>query len=398
MKSSYLSSPSNPHKRSRLSSSPHRSPSTRKPFYSPSFATLAHDRYASRAKLQSTWEDIIQKYSGIPSSEADEIDLETEEIVVDNGHLKSLQDSALWDPLDSEREDTDDIVSERNDDAIEYTIPNETPQLPKMPSEDEIMRQFGEEFGREILAYLQNRTSLSSKSEKSQLWSGPENEEAIFARAKELWKQFRMKRPSFGGPSRTFNKASFERAVFGSISTQTAFEKAVFGHWKGSNEWTDDEGYGEEADGIGSGRKSSSRLDRTPESKERRVATPRRGIRTPSSNVGTPSSRGRSATAKDKSRGIVISGLIIDASDEEDDFFQSTQSPCVRGKTKAPETPQKPEERGATTSPLTSKRSNVVHTVDDDHDLLISQDEFDTTGKCGDVGYRCAKAFCFKCV
>src|SRR6202035_2618654 len=72
-----------------------------------SLTNLAHDRLASRNKLQSTWESIIQKYSSLNDDEADEIDLDTGEVVVDHGHLKSLHDSSLWDPLDSEADDDD---------------------------------------------------------------------------------------------------------------------------------------------------------------------------------------------------------------------------------------------------------------------------------------------------
>src|SRR5439155_22290914 len=98
---SSLSPESNLYKRQRLSESPPHRPPYCPSFvthHQPSIANLAQDRLTSRTKLQSTWENIIQKYSSIPSDEADEIDLESGEIVIDNGHLESLQDSALWDP------------------------------------------------------------------------------------------------------------------------------------------------------------------------------------------------------------------------------------------------------------------------------------------------------------
>ena len=42
--------------------------------------------------------------------------------------------------------------------------------------------------------------------------------------------------------------------------------------------------------------------------------------------------------------------------------------------------------------------SESVKTAEDDDDDVIILDSFDTKGNCGDVGYRCSKAFCFKCV
>ena len=124
----------NPHKRPRLSPSPHRHPYphnyTRQ---EPSLANLAHDRLASRAKLQTTWEDIIQKYSAISADEGDEIDLETEEIVVDHGHIKSLRRSVLWDPADSEPDDTDTVIS---DQGVDESLP-----LEDLATEDEKRRR-----------------------------------------------------------------------------------------------------------------------------------------------------------------------------------------------------------------------------------------------------------------
>jgi len=145
----------------------------------PSLANLAHDRLASRTKLQTTWEDIIQKYSTIPSDEADEIDLETEEIVVDHGHLKSLRRSVLWDPADSEPDDTDTVIS---DQGADDTLPlgENGPEVEEkegettLPSKEAIIKQFGEEFGRDILSYLQKRKQLpKAKPGKNEILNAP---------------------------------------------------------------------------------------------------------------------------------------------------------------------------------------------------------------------------------
>lgn len=356
--------------------------------------------------------------------------METEEIVVDHGHLHSLADSALW-ATDSEKEDSDDILFEQtvveDTDIQVFTAsgecmgqdkPHETLQL---PSKEEILKQFGDVYGQEILSYLQNRTSLPSKKQgKGGLWSGPEDEEAIFARAKELWRQNRItnKLKTPNGSARTFDKASFERAVFGAVSEQT-FEHVMSGLWENDDGWTDDED--DEGESMGMGRKirrmSSERRtpsigDWTP--KRRRVETPRKGICVPSSR--------KSFLGKDKSRGAVISGLIVDES-HDDDFWDKINkgSPLVRKKREIPETPQVAEERGRRGTPLTLRRgmttpskstecttpstrrsdsSYIIKGEDEneDDDQAILNDGHDTKLRCGDVGYRCTKAFCFKCL
>ena len=250
MSSTYSLSPTNPHKRPRHSLSPSRHHAYYPSFPSqqPSLANLANDRLASRNKLQSTWEDIIQKYSGIADEEADEIDLETGEVIVDHGHLKSLHDSSLWDPLDSETDDTDDPSSEHGgpDELLQYYPSHQQEQASEveeqstLPSEEEIIKQFGEEYGRDIVHYLQHRnSSTNTKGGKAQLWLGLKDEEMIFSRAKELWKQYRM-RPSPVKQGR-FDKDSFEKAVFGSaVFSKSSFEQAVFGYVKERN-WSDEE-------------------------------------------------------------------------------------------------------------------------------------------------------------
>src|ERR1700737_4972913 len=186
----------NPRKRPRLPPSP-----PNQSYYEhspqPSFTTLNNDRIASRAKLQSTWEDIIQKYSDIAPSETDEIDLETGEIIVNNGHLQSLHDSVLWDPLDSERDDDADDDDDGDDGFVHSQIPDETDEIrghpPKarnhldedrevLPSEEDIVKQFGEKYGRDILEYLQHRNITHPPTGKSSLWTGPADEESIFTR------------------------------------------------------------------------------------------------------------------------------------------------------------------------------------------------------------------------
>lgn len=54
--------------------------------------TLDRDRQLSRLRLKSTFEDIFAKYECDFSNVGDEIDLETEEVIVDNGHLSGMLD------------------------------------------------------------------------------------------------------------------------------------------------------------------------------------------------------------------------------------------------------------------------------------------------------------------
>ena len=515
----------NPYKRQRLSESPHHRYAVHYQSsytHPPSLANLTQDRLASRTKLQSTWEDIIQKYSTISSSEADEIDLETGEIVIDHGHLKSLHDSALWDPIDSEPEYDEEEEDELPEpDVEEYTPETVIPQEePKLPSEEDILKQFGEEYGREILAYLQQRNSSSApmKSGKNDLWTGLADEDSIFTRAEELWRQFQLKRPpSTSSQPRKFDKESFERVVFGSFESavfgvsgpgsRTAFEEAVFGQrqrqrqqdWTdeedgvfGQREWRTEEKDGgfkqdrhgetnfeeiifgkrqqewidveetaagqqpsqertkdEEARINSAGRLTTYAVDEwSPSPKPRRTESPiRKRTETPITNrklIRTPSSKGifressstrrMSAHAKEKLRGSVVSGLVIDGSDdEEEDFFsqtpvKSTVKEGIKSETPfwskigmgshSPLTtrslsPLKPRSQSVKTaddgmrrsqSPLKMRsrssskvRSQSVKTVDDEEDIVIL-DIFDTEGECGDVGYRCSKAFCFICV
>lgn len=54
--------------------------------------SLDRDRQLSRLRLKSTFEDIFTKYEFDFSNVGDEIDLDTEEVIVDNGHLSGMLD------------------------------------------------------------------------------------------------------------------------------------------------------------------------------------------------------------------------------------------------------------------------------------------------------------------
>lgn len=80
------------------------------------FAALLFDAEINRLKLASTsrfqkkWNDILAKYAAVDDiTESDEIDLSTGEIIVDNGHLRSLmpeaEASAKWNIWADEKED-----------------------------------------------------------------------------------------------------------------------------------------------------------------------------------------------------------------------------------------------------------------------------------------------------
>jgi len=543
MSSIYSLSPTNPHKRPRHSHSPSRRhvfcPSY--PPHQPSLSDLAHDRLASRNKLQSTWEDIIQKYSSLADDEADEIDLETGQVVVDHGHLKSLHDSALWDPLDSEADDDETPPSERvpeeedDDQLVHYypprhertPAPDEQPPAPedeqqqetKLPSEQEIIKQFGEQYGRDILAYLQERnsstknTTTTKEGGKSLLWHGLKDEESIFARAKELWKQYRMRRPSPVKHAR-FDKDTFERAVFGSTAagfSKSAFEEAVFGHvlregWGGEEDKLeerqtkgsfhevvfgqgslDDDVVKEESAGGGflgeqsfekgvfekrtfdeivfgqrhvaeapdedeergldlGGPLTTSTIDDeeiqpTPQKdyKAQRIESPvtkrevillDTPIRTSTPPTKGPlSSTKKQSTARKKGRGRtnIVTGLVVNASDEEDDFFSSITSPSPSIKLKRNATRSVSStpivliarERSPSTSSSVKGRTAAQtsekdageevqiaglgtreepFTTDGDTSELTTKKNIDTKASCGDIGYRCTKPFCFKCI
>jgi hypothetical protein len=323
-----------------------------------------------------------------------------------------MRDSVLLDPLDSERE----YDSDHETDFVEVEeepLPTEEKNL---PCEEDVLKLFGEENGRGILEYLQQRTNVRAQNTGNKgLWAGVTDEEAIFTRAKELWREYRMRKPSLQKPERKFDKESFDRAVFGaSVAARTAFEEAVFGQSMkfGTDGWTDDD-EDEEAkfnnkrrsakhavgnEVWGSSPRSVKHNKRGQD--DNQMLTPRKRPRTPThkSVVGS-SPAGLSAKAKEKLRGNVISGLIIDASD--DDEIDILTSPSVKATRKnslkeIPETPLLTKERRIVSSPSEPKGSQKVRTVDD-ADVII-MDGLNTQEKCGQVGYRCTKAFCFKCI
>lgn len=53
---------------------------------------LDRDRQLNRLRLKNTFEDIFTKYECDFSNVGDEIDLDTEEVIVDNGHLSGMLD------------------------------------------------------------------------------------------------------------------------------------------------------------------------------------------------------------------------------------------------------------------------------------------------------------------
>jgi Centromere protein Scm3 len=376
------SSAVNPFKRRRLES-------VYPSYESESFAALAEDRIASRAKLQTTWEDIIQRYSVISENDADEIDLETGEIIIDNGHLQSLGNSVLWEPIDSEDDDDEEIFSEPGP-----TLINENNHTNNdLPSEESIIAQFGDKYGKDIITFLKSKRNENGHKE---LWRGPDDEDIIFTRAKELWNQYQLNKPSPIN-SKKFDKESFEKAVFGNVHVQQAtFEDLVFGEmWKLNSKWHEEsEEDMDDIKSISMDKKEDITILETP---------PRKRLRTPSvKSTSTPSRL--SAKAKEKLRGNVVSGLVVDASDEEDDFLAST-SPSVRAR--VPQTRQITPEL-AKVSPHSRKVPNRrIYISDDDDDEDDNEEDHDDyvikkgkdTGEdfCGKKGYRCTKAFCFKC-
>ncbi|BFZ63590.1 hypothetical protein YB2330_004721 [Saitoella coloradoensis] len=63
-------------------------------------------RHEAQDRLRSTWEDIIERYSR-PGIVADEIDLETGEVVVDNGHLRGMERLEFGDVEGDEERESD---------------------------------------------------------------------------------------------------------------------------------------------------------------------------------------------------------------------------------------------------------------------------------------------------
>ncbi|ODQ51051.1 hypothetical protein SAICODRAFT_162121 [Saitoella complicata NRRL Y-17804] len=63
-------------------------------------------RHEAQDRLRTTWEDIIERYSR-PGIVADEIDLETGEVVVDNGHLRGMERLEFGDVEGDEERESD---------------------------------------------------------------------------------------------------------------------------------------------------------------------------------------------------------------------------------------------------------------------------------------------------
>ncbi|KAK2073769.1 hypothetical protein P8C59_008019 [Phyllachora maydis] len=80
-------------------------------------------RHLAAVKLKSRFEDIFAKYSKDFTGVADEIDLATGKVVVDNGHLRSLQDSKF--------DDDDDGGGGAADDPAATVAPASKKQTPK---------------------------------------------------------------------------------------------------------------------------------------------------------------------------------------------------------------------------------------------------------------------------
>lgn len=64
---------------------------------------------ASASRFEAALNNIFKKYGKDFTGDADEIDLRTGEVVVDNGHLRSLEAADLWTELANERESVGEI-------------------------------------------------------------------------------------------------------------------------------------------------------------------------------------------------------------------------------------------------------------------------------------------------
>ncbi|EMC95277.1 hypothetical protein BAUCODRAFT_35264 [Baudoinia panamericana UAMH 10762] len=98
---------------------------------------LERDRYANDQRLKSRFENIFAKYARDFSGIGDEIDMETGEIVVDNGHLANMQHEA--DPGDGESTQllNDFRLTLEHEDEADGTDTSELTELEDSGSEDE---------------------------------------------------------------------------------------------------------------------------------------------------------------------------------------------------------------------------------------------------------------------
>jgi hypothetical protein len=150
---------------------------------------------------------------------------------------------------------------------------------------------------------------------------------------------------------------------------------------------------------------------------------------TPPTKRPLSSSKKRWSTARKKDRGQtnIVTGLVVNASDEEDDFFSSitSPSPSIKLKKDARRSVSSTpivfinRERSLSTSSSVKRRTaaqtsekDVVEevqigglgtreepfTTEGDTSELTPKKNIDTKASCGDIGYRCTKPFCFKCI
>ncbi|ETS82168.1 hypothetical protein PFICI_07170 [Pestalotiopsis fici W106-1] len=89
---------------------------------------LEKKRAKSAFKLKSRFEDIFEKYSKDFDGVGDEIDLRTGEVVVNNGHLQSLEDEDL-NKSEDEEEDEEEALGVKRKDKIEHSDENRPSRL-----------------------------------------------------------------------------------------------------------------------------------------------------------------------------------------------------------------------------------------------------------------------------
>jgi hypothetical protein len=91
----------------------------------------------------------------------------------------------------------------------------------------------------------------------------------------------------------------------------------------------------------------------------------------------------------------------VDATDDEADILPFTPSVKKRIQTNSPsETPKSPlqsagKSRKSSTPNTLKEKAQIVRARDSD---IIVDEDVNTKRRCGDLGYRCTKAFCFKCI
>lgn len=91
----------------------------------PSFQ-LAEGRAKAATQLKSRFEDIFAKYERDFTGIGDEIDLETGEVVVDNGHLSSMRSMKDWIIDDDEDEDEEEEEEEEEEEGDHKALPGDT--------------------------------------------------------------------------------------------------------------------------------------------------------------------------------------------------------------------------------------------------------------------------------